>query len=165
MARKILVVSDSHGRNGNLQKAVSLFGEKGEELEMLIHLGDMGGLYSEIRNMVSCPLEAVRGNGDFNQELPISKLITIGDQTALITHGHRYNCKAGTDAMRGLARANGASMVFFGHTHQPLVEIQPEIKMLNPGSITLPRQPGYRPTYMVVTIEEDGRIQFSVVEM
>ena len=43
MARKILVVSDTHGNNTNLRKAVNAFGPRGEQLEMLIHLGVIHG--------------------------------------------------------------------------------------------------------------------------
>ena len=165
MSEKILVVSDSHGMNTNLKRALKHFGRRGKDLAMMIHLGDMGGTRREIEGMVDCPLEMVKGNGDFDAGLSFSKLIKIWDETALITHGHRYNCKYSTQAMADMAKENGASMVFFGHTHEPLVDTAGDIKLLNPGSITLPRQAGFRPTYMVVTREDDGSKEFVVVEM
>lgn len=165
MSRKILVVSDSHGNITNLKKAIEVFGPRGEQLEMLIHLGDIQGSLESIERLVDCPVEAVKGNCDYAPELQGTKLITIGNEKALITHGHRYGCKSGTDAMKELAKANGAGMVLFGHTHMPLIEKSPDMKVLNPGSISLPRQAGYRPTYLVITIEDDERMEFAIVTM
>ncbi len=163
--KKILVVSDSHGNNANLKKVIPLFGKRGEELAMLIHLGDMGGQYQEIKKMVDCPFEAVRGNGDYGTDLPYTKMIQIGGEKVMLTHGHRYNCKMGVELMRQMAAASGASIIFFGHTHEPLEDTRSDIKIFNPGSISLPRQPGRHPTYMVVTLEDDGRKNFVIVKM
>jgi hypothetical protein len=164
MAGKILVVSDSHGHNANLRKVIEYFGPRGEQLEMLIHLGDMGSLES-IEKLVDCPVEAVCGNCDFLPNLPAAKIITIGNEKALITHGHRYNCKSGTGLLRELAQENGAGIVLYGHTHMPLYENSDGIRIANPGSISMPRQMGCRPTYLVITIEEDEHLEFSIVTM
>lgn len=165
MSRKILVVSDSHGNNSNLRKAIEAFGPRGEQLEMLIHLGDIQGSLEAIERLVDCPVEAVSGNGDFIPGLPGTKIISIGKEKALITHGHRYGCKMGTGKMRELAEANGAGMVLFGHTHIPLLENFSDMKIMNPGSISQPRQEGHRPTYLVITIEEDEHMEFAIVTM
>lgn len=165
MSRKILVVSDSHGDNTNLCKAISAFGNRGEDLELLIHLGDSQGAIEGIKRLVDCPVEAVRGNCDGASSLPIAKLITIGKETALITHGHRYGCKMGPGRMVEMAQENGAGMVLFGHTHVPMVDQISGIRVLNPGSISRPRQSGFRPTYLVLTIGEDDHIEHAIVTM
>ncbi len=165
MAKKILVVSDSHGNNTNLKKAVRAFGPRGEQLEMLIHLGDVQGSLEGIERLVDCPVEAVSGNCDFIPGLPGTKIISIGSEKALITHGHRYGCKMGTGTMKELAEANGAGMVLFGHTHMPLLENYQDMKIMNPGSISQPRQEGHRPTYLVITVKEDGMMEFAIVTM
>ena len=132
---------------------------------MLIHLGDIQGSLESIEQLVDCPVEAVSGNCDYAPGLQGTKLIQIGKEKALITHGHRYGCKMGTGAMKELAKANGAGMVLFGHTHMPLLENFSDMKVMNPGSISLPRQEGHRPTYLVITIEEDERMNFAIVTM
>ena len=165
MAKKILVVSDSHGNNTNLRKAIKAFGDKGKQLEMLVHLGDIQGSLEGIEQLVDCPVEAVSGNCDFTPGLPGTKIISIGKEKALITHGHRYGCKMGTGTMRELAKANGAGIVLFGHTHMPLLENYQDMKIMNPGSISQPRQEGRRPTYLVITIEEDEHLEFAIVTM
>ena len=77
MGRKILVVSDSHGRMDYLRKAIEAFGPRGRDLEMMIHLGDIQCPVEQITGMVDCPVEIVRGNNDFNPELPGTKLVEI----------------------------------------------------------------------------------------
>ena len=165
MAKKVLVVSDSHGRNENLRRAISVFGPAGEQLSMLIHLGDMQCPVEKLQEMVQCPVEAVKGNCDIFGDLPMTRLIELGREKVLLTHGHRYNCKWSTEPMKELAQANGAGVVLFGHTHVPLVDRSPDVKLMNPGSISEPRQEGRRPTYLVITIEEDGHLEFAVVAM
>lgn len=165
MSKKILVVSDSHGNTANLRKAIEVFGPRGEQLELLIHLGDIQGEVESIERLVDCPVEAVSGNCDFIPQLPGTKIITIEGQKVLLTHGHRYGCKAGTEQMKELARANGAGLVLYGHTHIPMIDEHSGIKAMNPGSISQPRQEGHRPTYLVITIEDDGRWEYAVVTM
>ena len=164
MSKKILVVSDSHGVNMNLRKAIAAFGKRGEQLEMLLHLGDVGS-HSGIQKLVDCPVVAVRGNCDNNSELPGTQVVSIGKETAWLTHGHLYGCKMGTERMKEAARENGASIVIFGHTHMPLMENFSDMKVMNPGSISMPRQEGGCPTYLVITIEEDGHLEFAIVAM
>ena len=89
MSRKILVVSDSHGYNGNLLEALSHFGKNGKDLEMLIFLGDSQGALEELEGFVACPVKAVRGNCDYGSDAPLVDFVDIDVETAMITHGHR----------------------------------------------------------------------------
>lgn len=160
MSQKILIVSDSHGRNTNLRKAIQ---NMGSYLDMMIHLGDSQEYPDQITGMVNCPVEMVRGNCDGLSKLPGTKLIDIGDHKALITHGHLYGGSMGIPQMRAMAQENGADIVMFGHTHIPLLEQEDGMTVLNPGSISQPRQDGRRPTYMVMTIEDDGRMDYATI--
>ncbi|MBR1741691.1 MAG: metallophosphoesterase [Lachnospiraceae bacterium] len=165
MSKKILVVSDSHGYNGNLLQALSHFGENGRELEMMIHLGDSQGTLEELEGFVDCPVKAVRGNCDYSSDLPFVDFVQIGEEKAMITHGHKYSCNYSPEMLVDTAKANGASIVMYGHTHIPVVASERGVTVLNPGSISQPRQQGRKPTYLVITLEEDGRKNFMVVEM
>ena len=42
----------------------------------------------------------------------------------------------------------------YGHTHMPVIEDEDGILVINPGSLTYPRQRGRRPSYAVMQIEE-----------
>ena len=53
------------------------------------------------------------------------------------------------------AREIECDIVLFGHTHMPFDEDFDGVRVMNPGSISLPRG-GNRKSYMVMTFEEDG---------
>lgn len=163
MAKKILIVSDTHGKNDNLRKAIA---NMGDQLDLMIHLGDSLCSLETMKELASCPVEMVRGNCDSMMHgLPISKLIQVEQFKVLITHGHQYGGKWGVNSMKEAARENGAQIVMFGHSHEPVVEPYGDVVVLNPGSLSQPRQEGHRPTYIVMTIEEDGRANYALVQM
>lgn len=60
---KILIVSDTHRKDGNLQWVM----EQTKPFDMLIHLGDAEGSEYEIARWAGpgCELEMVLGNNDF----------------------------------------------------------------------------------------------------
>ena len=55
------------------------------------------------------------------------------------------------------AQAKGCKIAMYGHTHMPLIENEDGILVINPGSLTYPRQRGRRPSYAVMQIEEGKR--------
>ena len=55
---KILIVSDTHGREENLKKAL----EKTVRIDRLIHLGDVEGSEEHIRTLTDAPDRMVAGN-------------------------------------------------------------------------------------------------------
>ena len=50
----------------------------------------------------------------------------------------------------------GYDVVMYGHTHVPYIEIGDDVTILNPGSISYPRQPGRKPTFLIMEIDEEG---------
>ena len=63
---KILIVSDTHGRDATLRNLL----EKVKPIDMLVHCGDVEGSEEYIRSLVDCPVHMVAGNNDFFCELP-----------------------------------------------------------------------------------------------
>nr|MDE7299348.1 metallophosphoesterase family protein [Lachnospiraceae bacterium] len=55
--------------------------------------------------------------------------------------------------------------VMFGHTHCPLIDIRENIMVINPGSISRPRQQSRVPTYVTMEVREDGEIDYRVHEI
>lgn len=47
----------------------------------------------------------------------------------------------------------------FGHTHRPYLEQDEEMIVLNPGSLSYPRQPGRQGSYMIMEIKSDGNVE------
>lgn len=160
--RKVLVVSDSHGRDANL---LEIFHRMAGYMDLVIHLGDFTDNPERLYKMVDCPVELVRGNCDSAvYKQPLHRLIQIGKHRVLISHGHTLGVKMGTERICEAARQMGADVAMFGHTHIP-VQVQKEgVTLVNPGSVSLPRQDGHRPTYLVMNLS-DGRTEFNLVTM
>ena len=57
---KILIVSDTHGREENLKKAL----DKSGHIDRLIHLGDVEGAEEYIRTLTDAPVSMVAGRRD-----------------------------------------------------------------------------------------------------
>lgn len=162
MPMKILIVSDTHGNNTNLKKAIAAMGGS---ISLMVHLGDCMCSPGTIRELAGCPVEIVKGNCDSFSGLQSAKLIDIAGHKTFITHGHIYGGNWGIGTMKDIAKENGAEIVMFGHTHEPMVDKSPEITVINPGSLSKPRQDGRRPTYIVMTAGENGETDYSVVYM
>ena len=155
---KILIVSDTHGRDENLKKVV----EMTKPFDCLIHLGDVEGSENYIRRMVPCPVRIVSGNNDFISDLPREIEFEIGAYKALMTHGHYYYVSLNTEELRRQARTRGKDIVMFGHTHKPYLDIQEDLTVLNPGSLSYPRQEGRRPSYIWMEIDEEGKAHYEI---
>jgi hypothetical protein len=154
---KILVVSDSHGRNTHLERVIEKVQPK-----LLIHLGDLEGSEDFLSLCALCPVEMIRGNNDYYSDLEAEKLITIGRYQVLLTHGHRHGVYYGMDTLREWGKGQGADIVMFGHTHKPFLDIGSDITLLNPGSISLPRQEGRRPSYAIMELDRMGEAHFTL---
>lgn len=155
---RILIVSDSHGRNKYLSKVLDKVGD----IDLFLHLGDLEGSEDFIETFVDCRIEMVAGNNDYFTELPKEKLIQIGKYTIFMTHGHRYSVYYGTQQLKEAARSRNADIVMYGHTHIPSIEYGDDVIAINPGSITQPRQPGRQPSFILMEIDSRGEAHFTV---
>ena len=147
---KILIVSDTHGYDGNMWKAI----HREEPVDMFIHCGDIEHSATELKQYFDCPVYVVKGNNDYMLRLPETERIDIAGHSVILTHGHRFNVYRNQDAMFYYGEENQADIVMFGHIHVPVVATNDRVTIVNPGSISLPRQPGSEPTYIVMTAEE-----------
>ncbi len=86
----------------------------------------------------------------------------IGQYRAFLTHGHGYGVSMGYDRILEEAESRGADLVFFGHTHRPVNEKIGNIRILNPGSLSYPRQNGHQPSYMIMESDRNGNMFCSV---
>ena len=80
----------------------------------------------------------------------------------LLTHGHYYNVTVGVERLKEEARERGIDIAMFGHTHRPYLEIGDELVILNPGSISFPRQEGRKPSYILMEIDDRGEAHFTI---
>ena len=48
----------------------------------------------------------------------------------------------------------------FGHTHKPYIEIDEDVTILNPGSVSYPRQSDHMPTFLIMEIDDEGEAHY-----
>lgn len=133
---KVLIFADSHGYNMAMAFAVDR-----EEPDAVIHLGDHAEDAREIERVFpAMPICRVRGNNDFDPEVPLNAVVTPGGVRIYITHGHRERVgmlSSGIVSQR--AYEEHCALAFFGHTHRMMLERENGVWVCNPGSISLPR--------------------------
>lgn len=155
---KVLIVSDTHGRDHYLIKTI----EKVSPIDLLIHLGDFEEDEENIKAIAPCPVELVSGNNDFFIGLPREKIIQIGKYRIFMTHGHRYGVNYSSSTVIETAIRNNANIVMFGHTHVPMIDLSGSVWLVNPGSLALPRQHGRIPTFIIMDIDSKGMAHFTL---
>ncbi len=154
---RILVISDSHGKNDDVKQVIEQVGD----IDMFIHLGDIERGPDYIRELANCETHMIAGNNDYDINLPATDSFMIGDKKVFITHGHRFYVGSGMDRLRQYGIDNGYDIVMFGHTHMPYLEQGEELTILNPGSISYPRQDGRQHTFMIIEVDDKGEFHYS----
>ena len=155
---KVLVVSDTHGRDEKLEAAV----QKEAPVDLLVHCGDVDGREFFVEALAECPCCIISGNNDFFSDLPREEEIKIGNRRVLVTHGHYYGVSMDIYGLIDEAKARNCQAVFFGHTHKPLITEKDGIFALNPGSLSFPRQEGRRPSYAIVETDPQGTFEAEI---
>ena len=125
--------------------------------QQVIHLGDMISDAEEVAEQYpKLPFCMVPGNCDgWSFSVPLKKQIKLGGKSILLSHGHRWEVKSGYDKAIADARAVGADILLFGHTHRSLCEqLEDGLWMMNPGAS--------RSSYGLIQIE-DGNISCSIL--
>lgn len=159
---RILIMSDSHGRNENVELAIAQVREEIGEFQMLIHLGDVGDA-RELESLAGVPCYIVRGNTDYDAKLLNANVIEAGGHRIFATHGHLYQVDMRLDLLRFAALENDCDIAMYGHTHVPYLEEDPDdVTILNPGSVSKPRQADHRYTYMVMEIDDEDEVTYEL---
>lgn len=165
---KIMFASDIHGSAYYCRKMTEAYGK--ERVQRLVLLGDI--LYHGPRNdlpkeyapkeviamlnSLKSAIYAVRGNceAEVDQmmlEFPVMAdycVLIVGNHTVYATHGHIYHEK-------NLPPLQAGDILIHGHTHVLNAEKREHYTLLNPGSVSMPKE-GNIPTYGIL---EDGLFQ------
>ncbi len=152
--RKILVVSDTHGHDDNFYRVLDLE----EPVDAIIHCGDLEGSEGRFALAANCPVYFVCGNNDFFSDLKRELDFTLWGHKCFLTHGHQFLVSMTLENIRAEASARGAQLVFFGHTHKPVAKCIDGVYLFNPGSLSYPRQEGRRPSYIILTLDDEGGV-------
>jgi putative phosphoesterase len=162
---KIGVVSDTHGSLTAWQKALD---GPCRDADLILHAGDV--LYHGPRNpfpreykpadlavaINNCPIPLLIARGNCDTEVdqavltvPLQSpylLVQEGGKRIMVTHGHAASLD---EQVRWAARC-GVDLLITGHTHVPVLQRFDAILHLNPGSLSLPKQPEPIPTLALI---------------
>ena len=149
---KLLIASDLHGSSYFVEKLAQRV--EAEQPDKILLLGDLlyhgprnalpelydtsavAKFLNDRKNMLLC----VRGNCDTEVdqmvlEFPILAdycILELDGHTLFATHGHRYN-------RENLPPMGTGEILLHGHTHIPENGTCGEIRILNPGSVSIPK--------------------------
>ncbi|MHC1682291.1 MAG: phosphodiesterase [Clostridiaceae bacterium] len=150
---KLFFISDIHGSIYYLRKALENY--KKENADYIVILGDQ--LYHGARNPLPKeynPKEvtqllneykekiiAIRGNCDSEVDQMVFNYPIMGEYSIVLynnrrlflTHGHIYN-------RDNLPPLSDGDVIIHGHTHVPVAEKFKNIFIVNPGSVTFPKE-------------------------
>ncbi len=150
---KFLVASDIHGSKSSAEHILRLVQE--HQAEKILLLGDV--LYHGPRNplpedyapkevvgllnSIAAKIIAVRGNCDSEVDQMVLEFSLHRDDlmivnegcTIIASHGHIYSPE-------NLPQMNEGDAFIYGHVHLPVAKKQEGKYILNPGSITLPKE-------------------------
>ena len=155
---KYMFASDVHGSAFFCRKMLEAYRE--EKAERLVLLGDL--LYHGPRNDLPkeyAPKEVIAMLNEMVLNFPVMAdycILAIDGLTFYATHGHVYN-------ENNLPPFREGDILIHGHTHVLKAEQRDGYILLNPGSVSIPKE-GNPPTYAVLedkvfTIKDfDGNI-------
>lgn len=150
---RIIAMSDSHGSKSALDK---IFERTKDSGNIFVHLGDGERELDLMRTKYpALDIRHVAGNCDYASMSPNFDVIFAGNVKILITHGHIYGAKYGTETLRSMAKDYGCKAVLFGHTHCRTERFEDGIYLMNPGSCSCPRDFS-SPSYGYMDITESG---------
>lgn len=156
--KRILVVSDTHGYTRNLERVI----RENRNIDFMIHLGDVCSDEEYIKARVHYPVKILKGNNDWSFDLPDKAIMTIGGHKIFAVHGHNYQVYYGMERLVFAACEQGCDIIMYGHTHVPVIDKGDDYTVINPGSLTYPRQSGHMPSYIIVTIWDDGKVEYEL---
>ena len=173
---KILIARDSHRMTANLLTAIDR-----EKPDMLIHLGDIEDDPNPVAAAAGSPETPcifIKGNCDYNSSGSVlirRSVFTLHGHRFYCCHGHHERVNQGLTTIAVAASDEKCDIALFGHTHVPYDSegefageysryyleawpgCAPGVRIMNPGSISLPRGGSFK-SYIIMSIDENDRI-------
>ena len=150
-ARRILVISDTHGNTRLLDKALC-------DQACARHVFFLGDNVRDIEKAAEFHTDRiyhiVRGNCDFDTLYPTRDIANVYGKTILFAHGHTLNVKYGLDAAVAYGKNAGTDIVLYGHTHIAYTSYTDGMYIINPGSAGRSRSGAN--SYAVIDITDKG---------
>ncbi|AOR22553.1 YfcE family phosphodiesterase [Clostridium taeniosporum] len=134
----IAVISDTH----RMKNYINIAKKNINKADMVIHLGDNIEDAEEILKDFHGEVYIVSGNCDYSDKYPKEGILNIEDTRIFFTHGDLYGVKYGLNNIYYKTKELNADIGLFGHTHISMIERYDDVILMNPGSISLPRNNG-----------------------
>lgn len=138
---KIVVVSDSHKNEMVLNEILSA----NPDADYYFHLGDSEMYLEDIKPFVS-----VKGNVDFDYNLPSDRVVDTSLLSIYMCHGNLYY--SDPRLIAEAAKENKCKIALFGHTHEFYSQIINDIYVINPGSCS--RSKDGHNSYVIINIDD-----------
>lgn len=155
--KKVLIFSDSHGENSLMEKIINF-----EEPDIIIHCGDH--CLSNEKYLNERFTYYVRGNND---SIGIREhIFKIENLNFLLTHGDDF-CYFNYDfnSLIKYAKEIGVNVALIGHSHKEEFIKKDGITIINPGSISFPRNVSHKKTYAVINVDKNIIIENRIEEV
>ena len=151
---RILVVSDTHGELDRFWKVFNKL-NKETPVQMIVHCGDYIEDAKEIRMRSGIPVVAVKGNCDGEYSHDGYSILETEAGDFLVAHGHMHDVNFSLQKLYYTALDNNCIGALFGHTHRSAFVETGDLYMMNPGSLTKPRD-GSGGTFGILETFEDS---------
>ena len=151
---RILAVSDTHG---NCERVFAVYKKLVSEapIDIIVHCGDYASDGAEIQSRLGVHVAWVKGNCDGAFSDDNWSILETEAGNFLITHGHMENVNFSQQNLYYKALENDCIGAFFGHTHRGVYTQVGDVYMMNPGSLTKPRD-GSGGTFGLMVTGEDS---------
>lgn len=153
-----LLISDSHG---NLDDFLAIVTHHEQEVSSLLFMGDGAKEALEVAYLFpDIQFYGVCGNNDFiiqetpTMSFPLERLLHLGQHTIYMTHGHIASYDKVSFEVSKRGETHLATIAIHGHTHYPYAVHKGNLLLLNPGSITYPRNDSHH-SYGVIDFNVD----------
>ena len=142
-AMKLVVMSDSHGRDEMVRRVI----KENRDADYFLHAGDLcsdEALFPEVI--------FVRGNNDWYSDFPKQRLMRFNNVRIYMTHSDGMYGSSRYQRLAQIGKTNNCQLVIFGHTHCWYDETIDGVRILNPGSLLYNRD-GSQMGYYIIYIE------------
>ena len=151
---KILVISDTHHDLSRAEAVIRNL-KKAGPLDILVHCGDYYEDAVKLGNMFGIETVAVKGNCDRSFTRDEFAILETEAGDFFVTHGNMYNVGYSNEDIYETAARYDCTGAIFGHTHRSENVDVDGFLLLNPGSLSKPRD-GSGGTFAILNTREDG---------
>ncbi len=164
MAKRLIVVSDSHGDTEGLRAAFEQAAKHGK-IDCAVFLGDGAADFETVKPILYAQgtvCHAVKGNNDWSSREQTELLFMVNGVRIYVCHGHTRQVKYGMNNLWYAAREREAQVALYGHTHREQIDQEHGVTLVNPGAVC--ERYRLRSAYAEILIEDNGFVRARLVK-